>query len=43
MVKICKLKDTWLCPYYKSKVPKTRPQCIIRIGTLSNCKYFKGD
>lgn len=41
MVKQCRNKDTDKCPYSKDKIPKSKPQCIIKIGTKSNCKYFK--
>lgn len=41
MVRVCKLKGTWLCPYStKKKVPQSKPQCIIKIGEKSNCKHF---
>jgi len=40
MIKTCKLKGTNQCPYSK-KIPDTKPQCRIKAGTKSNCKYFK--
>jgi len=40
MTQTCKLKGTNQCPYLKDKVPDVKPQCRIRVGTKSNCKYF---
>ena len=39
MIKICKHYGKNTC-HYNKKVPKTKPICIIKKGSKSNCEYF---
>ena len=41
MVKICKKRGTNQCPYLKDNIPDSKPECLIKEGTKSNCKYFE--
>lgn len=41
IVLTCKNKNTDKCPLIQGKIPRKKPNCIVKTGEKSNCKKFE--